>query len=87
MVRDLVRGLMLEDDPAADDRQPELRRTAATDLVHRLLSRDLLEREQELRERLAAVDATGDPSSMLLLQRELQELASRRRALRDPGGG
>ena len=86
MVRDLVRGLTLEEDPAASAGEPELRRTAATDLVHRLVSRDLIAQEQELRERLAAVDAAGDPSTMLALQRELQDLASRRRALRGAGG-
>jgi DNA primase len=83
MVRDVVRGLMLEDDPAASPTDPELRRTAATDLVNRLLARDLVEQEQELRERLAAVDAAGDPAAMLALQRELQTLAARRRALRE----
>jgi DNA primase len=90
MVRDVVRALMLEDDPAASPTDPELRRVAATDLVNRLLSRDLIEQEQELRERLAAVDAAGDPAAMLSLQRELQELAARRRALREspaPSGG
>lgn len=86
MVRDLVRGLMLEEDPASTTSEPDLRRTAATDLVHRLVARDLIGQEQELRERLAAVDAAGDPSTMLALQRELQGLASRRRALRDAGG-
>ena len=85
MVRDLVRGLTLEEDPAASTGEPELRRTAATDLVHRLVSRDLIAQEQELRERLAAVDAASDPSTMLALQRELQDLASRRRALRGAG--
>lgn len=85
MVRDLVRGLLLEEDPAASAGEPELRRTAATDLVHRLVSRDLIAQEQELRERLAAVDAVGDPSTMLALQRELQDLASRRRSLRGSG--
>jgi DNA primase len=85
MVRDVVRGLMLEDDPAASVAEPELRRTAATDLVHRLLSRVLIEQEQALRERLAAVDAAGDPEGMLALQRELQALGARRRALREAG--
>ena len=85
MVRDLVRGLMLEEDPATDAGEPELRRTAATDLVHRLVARDLIAQEQELRERLAAVDAAGDPGTMLALQRQLQELAARRRALRSSG--
>jgi DNA primase len=85
LVRDVVRGLLLEDDPAASSREPELRRTAATDLVHRLLSRDLAEREQVLREQLAAIDAAGDPAGMLAVQRELQILGSRRRALRDAG--
>ena len=86
MVRDLVRGLLLEDDPAASGGEPEVRRTAATDLVHRLVARDLIAQEQELRERLAAVDSAGDPSTMLALQRELQALASRRRALRGGAG-
>ncbi len=85
MVRDLVRGLMLEEDPAAAGVEVELRRMAATDLVHRMLSRDLVVLEQELRERLAAVDAAGEPQTMLALQRELQELAARRRALRGAG--
>ena len=83
MVRDVVRGLLLEDDPAASDSEPELRRQAAHDLVHRLLARALIVREQELRSRLAEVDAVGDPDGLLALQRELQELAGRRRALRD----
>jgi DNA primase len=83
MVRDVVRGLMLEDDPASSEVEPELRRQAAHDLVHRLLSRALIAREQELRERLASIDAAGDPVGLLALQRELQELGSRRRALRD----
>jgi len=85
MVRDVVRGLMLEHDPAASEVEPELRRTAATDVVHRMLSRDLIVQEQALRERLAAVDAVGDPEGMLALQRELQDLANRRRSLRDAG--
>ena len=85
MVRDLVRGLLLEEDPAESAGEPELRRTAATDLVHRLVSRDLIAQEQGLRERLAAVVAAGDPSTMLTLQRELQDLASRRRSLRGSG--
>ena len=83
MVRDVVRGLMLEEDPAANAGEPELRRTAATDLVHRLLARELMEQEQELRERLSAIDAVGEPEAMLTLQRELQALGARRRALRD----
>jgi DNA primase len=82
MVRDVVRGLLLEDDPAASEVEPELRRQAAHDLVHRLLSRALIVREQELRDRLARVDAAGDPAGLLALQAELQELAGRRRALR-----
>jgi hypothetical protein len=86
MVRDVVRGLLLEDDPAASDEEPELRRQAAHDLVHRLLSRALIVREQELRDRLARVDAVGDPTGLLALQGELQELAGRRRALRDGRG-
>ena len=85
MVRDVVRGLMLEEDPAASDVEPELRRTAAIDLVHRLLARDLIVREQELRDRLASVDAACDPGTMLDLQRELQVLAGRRRDLRERG--
>jgi DNA primase len=85
MVRDVVRGLMLEEDPAAEAGEPELRRTAATDLVHRLLARELMEQEQELRERLSAIDAAGEPEAMLQLQRELQALGARRRALRDAG--
>jgi DNA primase len=86
MVRDVVRGLLLEDDPAASDVEPELRRQAARDLVHRLLARALMLREQELRDRLSRLDAAGDPVGLLALQAELQTLASRRRALReDPG--
>jgi hypothetical protein len=85
MVRDLVRGLMLEEDPAASGVEGEQRRRAATDLVHRMVSRDLVVLEQELRDRLAAVDAAGEPATMLALQRELQELAARRRALREAG--
>ena len=85
MVRDLVRGLMLEEDPAASGVEAEQRRRAATDLVHRMVSRDLVVLEQELRDRLAAVDAAGEPATMLALQRELQELAARRRALREAG--
>jgi hypothetical protein len=85
MVRDVVRGLMLEDDPATSAGEPELRRTAATDLIHRLVARDLAEQEQVLREQLAAVDAAGDPEGMLALQRELQALGARRRALRAAG--
>jgi hypothetical protein len=87
MVRDVVRGLLLEDDPAASDTEPELRRQAAHDLVHRLLSRALIVREQELRDRLARVDAAGDPEGLLALQGELQALAGRRRALREGTGG
>jgi DNA primase len=83
MVRDVVRGLLLEDDPAASEAEPELRRRAAIDLVNRLVARDLMGDEQVLRERLAALDAAGDPSGVLALQRELQELAARRRALRE----
>jgi len=83
MVRDVVRGLLLEDDPAASVVEPELRRQAAHDLVHRLLARALIAREQELRDRLARLDAAGDPVGLLALQAELQELAGRRRALRD----
>jgi len=83
MVRDVVRGLLLEDDPAASVVEPELRRQAAHDLVHRLLSRALIVREQELRGRLARIDAASDPEGLLALQAELQELAGRRRALRD----
>jgi DNA primase len=86
MVRDVVRGLLLEEDPAASDVEPELRRQAAHDLVHRLLARALIVREQELRGRLSRVDASGDPEGLLALQRELQELAGRRRALRDGAG-
>ncbi len=85
MVRDVVRGLLLEEDPAASAGEPELRRRAATDLVNRMVARDLVAQEQELRERLATVDAAGDPGGMLALQRELQDLAARRRALRDEG--
>jgi len=83
MVRDVVRGLLLEEDPAAQDAEPELRRRAAADLVHRLLARDLIAHEQELRERLASMDAVGDPDGVIALQRELQTLAARRRALRE----
>jgi DNA primase len=83
MVRDVVRGLMLEEDPAASDTEPELRRRAAHDLVHRLLSRSLIVREQELRSRLALADGSGDPAAMLELQRELQVLAATRRGLRE----
>lgn len=83
MVRDVVRGLLLEDDPAASDTEPELRARAATDLVHRLVARDLIAHEQELRERLAAIDAAGSPEAVLDLQRELQVLGARRRALRE----
>lgn len=86
LVRDVVRGLLLEEDPAASEDEPELRRRAATDLVHRLVSRDLIAEEQALRERLAALDAGGDPEGVLRLQRELQELAARRRGLRQAGG-
>ena len=87
LVRDVVRGLLLEEDPAASDEEPDLRRRAATDLVHRLIARDLVEQEQALRERLATHDAGGDPEGVLSLQRELQELAARRRALRGTDGG
>jgi DNA primase len=83
MVRDVVRGLLLEEDPAASEVEPELRRQAAHDLVHRLLARALIVREQELRDRLARHDAAGDPGALLALQAELQELAGRRRALRE----
>ena len=87
LVRDVVRGLLLEEDPAASDVEPDLRRRAATDLVHRLIARDLAEQERALRERLAALDAGGDPQGVLALQRELQELAAHRRALRGTDGG
>ena len=86
LVRDVVRGILLEEDPAASADEPEVRRRAATDLVHRLVARELLEQEQELRGRLAAVDAGGDPDGVLRLQRELQALAARRRALRGDEG-
>ena len=87
MVRDVVRGLLLEDDPAASDVEPELRRQAAHDLVHRLLARALIVREQELRDRLSRLDAAGDPGGLLELQAELQALAGRRRALRGGSEG
>jgi len=83
LVRDVVRGLLLEPDPADSAEEPELRRRAATDLVHRLVARGLVAEEQALRERLSAVDAAGAPEEVLRLQGELQELAARRRALRD----
>jgi len=83
MVRDVVRGLMLEEDPAAVDVEPEVRRRAARDLVHRLLARSLTAHEQELRDRLSRLDATGDPQAVLALQRELQDLSARRRAMRE----
>jgi DNA primase len=86
LVRDVVRGVLLEEDPAASADEPDVRRRAATDLVHRLVARDLAVQEQELRERLASVDAGGDPDGVLTLQRELQALASRRRALRGTDG-
>jgi DNA primase len=83
MVRDVVRGLLLEEDPAAIDVEPEIRRRAARDLVHRLLARSLAGHEQELRDRLARLDAVGDPDAVLALQRELQVLSARRRAMRE----
>ncbi len=86
MVRDLIRGLLLEEDPAADG-DVELQRAAVQDVVNRLVSRDLMLQERALRERLAAVDAQRDAATMLALQRELQELANRRRALRGAADG
>ncbi len=83
MVRDVIRGLMLEEDPAAVDVEPEVRRRAARDLVHRLLARSLAAHEQELRDRLSRLDAVGDPDAVLTLQRELQGLSARRRAMRE----
>jgi DNA primase len=87
MVRDVVRGLLLEEDPAAVDVEPEVRRRAARDVVHRLLARSLAANEQELRDRLARLDAVGDPEAVLTLQRELQGLGARRRALREASDG
>jgi DNA primase len=87
MVRDVVRGLLLEDDPAETGADDVVLRRGATDLVHRLVARDLAVQEQALRDRLADLDASGDPQGVLLLQRELQELAGRRRALRGDDAG
>ena len=83
MVRDVIRGLMLEEDPAAVDVEPEVRRRAARDLVHRLLARSLAAHEQELRDRLSRLDAVGHSDAVLTLQRELQGLSARRRAMRE----
>ena len=83
LVRDVIRGLLLEDDPATVAGEPELRRRSAWDLVHGLVSRALIVEEQALRERLAQVDPTGDPQTMLALQGQLQDLASRRRSMRE----
>jgi DNA primase len=83
LVRDVIRGLLLEEDPAAVAGEPELRRRAAWDLVHGLVSRALVVEEQALRARLAQADPSGDPQGMLALQGQLQDLAARRRSLRD----
>jgi DNA primase len=80
-VRDLVRALLLEEDPAASEREPELRRRGAHEVVSRVLARSLADRERELRDLLAALDAAGDGAGLRAIQEELGAVAARRRAL------
>jgi DNA primase len=83
LVRDVIRGLLLEEDPATVAGEPELRRRSAWDLVHGLVARALIVEEQALRERLAQADPSADPQGMLALQAQLKDLAARRRGLRE----
>ena len=79
--RDLVRGLLLEDDEALSPKDPELRRRAVTEVVNRVLARSLADAERALRQELAAADASGDESRMLALQGRLREVGDERRRL------
>jgi len=80
-VRDVIRGLLLEEDPSVSVVEPELRRKAATELVHRVLARSLADEERVLRDRLSTVDAAGEPQEMLRIQTALQVLRNRRQRL------
>jgi DNA primase len=79
--RDLVRGLLLEEDESLSPKDPELRRRAVTELVNRVLARSLADAERALREQLAAADATGDEATVLVVQGRLREVGDQRRAL------
>jgi DNA primase len=79
--RDVLRSLLLEDDPVLSPKDPELRRRAVTEVVHRLLARSVADEERVLREELAAADAAGEPADVLRLQGRLREVGDRRRAL------
>jgi DNA primase len=79
--RDVVRGLLLEEDAVLSPKDPELRRRAVTELVHRILARSLADAERALREELAAADAAGEEATVLTLQGRLREVGDRRRAL------
>jgi DNA primase len=79
--RDVVRSLLLEDDPVLSPKDPELRRRAVTEVVHRLLARSVADEERALREELAAADAGGDAEGVLRLQERLRQVGDRRRTL------
>lgn len=79
--RDLVRGLLLEEDEALSPKDPELRRRAVTEVVNRVLARSLADAERALRVELAAADASGDEAATLALQGRLREVGDERRRL------
>jgi DNA primase len=79
--RDLIRGLLLEEDEALSPKDPGLRRRAVTEVVNRVLARSLADAERVLREELAAADAAGDEARTLALQGRLREVGDERRRL------
>ncbi|MCC5950130.1 MAG: DNA primase [Nitriliruptoraceae bacterium] len=81
-LRGMLRALALEDDPELDAvTEEELARQIVAGRVRSLLAERLQAREQELRESLARLNHATDRDRLVTIQRELQELQQRRRAL------
>jgi DNA primase len=78
-LRGVLRALALEDDPETAD--PEIARAVIVGRVRQLLADRLQAQEQQLRETLSQLNHGTDRERLLSIQRELNALQQRRRAL------
>jgi DNA primase len=81
-LRGVLRALALEDDPETEDR--EIAQAVIVGRVRQLLADRLLAQEQQLRETLSQLNHATDRERLLGIQRELNALQQRRRALTAP---
>ncbi len=78
-LRGVLRALALEEDPETED--PEIAPAVIVGRVRQLLANRLQAQEQQLRETLSQLNHATDRERLLAVQRELNALQQRRRAL------